>query len=173
MRKLSLVVLCALGALLTTTPAGALGGVVSPNSAVPGGTITVTGTVPVPGCPARGNVIVQGISLWATPSGYVAAPYGATGHFSVSGMLSSTLAVGSHAFLIRCASPGEPLGPAAGGEIGGPAASATFTVIGLASTGGALGPLSDRAAIALALALVVIGGASMFAARCRRDSISV
>jgi hypothetical protein len=158
--------------LVTATPASAVGAVVMPSSVIPGGSVTVVGTVPIPGCPVPGTVILQGISLWSNPSGFVAGPYDATGHFSVRGRLSPTATFGAHAFLIRCAGRKEPLGPAAGGEIGGPAAGATFTVVALPRTGGAIGPVSDPAAAAIALILIACGLAFALEARRRTDPIN-
>jgi hypothetical protein len=155
------------------TPASAVGGIVTPSSVMPGGSVTVTGTVPVPGCPVPGNVILQGISVWANPSGFVAVPYDAAGRFSASGRLSSTITLGPQGFLIRCAARNEPLGSGAGAEIGGPAADANFTVVGLAvvglaRTGGSVGPLSDTATAAFALALIAFGSAAMLTGPRRR-----
>jgi len=148
---ISLCVLC-----LATPASAAVGGTVTPNSVMPGATVTVTGTVPVPGCPVPGRVILQGITLWADPSGYVAGPYDAAGHFSVRGRLSPTVTFGTNSFLIRCAGRNEPLGPAAGGEIG-PGRNATFTVIGLPRTGGSIGPVSDATAAIIASVLIAVG----------------
>jgi hypothetical protein len=153
--------------LLTVTPASAAGGVVTPSSVVPGGTVTVTGTVPVRAteCPVPGTVILQAIGLLANGSAFVAGPYDAAGQFSLRATLSSTISLGPQSFLIRCAGRNEPLGPAAGGEIGGPSADATFTVVGLARTGGSVGPLSDTAAVAIAIGLIAVGLAATIAAR--------
>jgi hypothetical protein len=157
--------------LCMTEPAWAtVGGTVTPNSATPGGTVTMTGTVPVPGCPVPGTVILQGIGLWADPSGFIAGPYDDAGHFTVHGELSSRVTRGTHAFLIRCAGRNEPLGPAAGGEIG-PGRDATFTVIGdLPRTGGSLGPVSEETAVIIASALIALGLITLWAgSRRSRD----
>jgi hypothetical protein len=155
--------------LLMATPASAVGGVVTPSSVVPGGSVTVTGTVPVRAteCPVPGTVILQAVGLLANGSDFVAGPYDAAGHFSLRAPLSSTIALGPQGFLIRCAGRNEPLGPTAGGEIGGPSSFASFTVVGLARTGGSIGPLSDTAATAVALALIALGFAAVLAGRRR------
>ena len=153
---------------LMASPAAAVGGVVSPSSVVAGGSVTVTGSVPVPGCAVPGNVILQGFRLLANGSNFVAGPYDAAGHFSVRARLSSTISLGPQSFLIRCAGRNESLTPTAGAEIGGPAADASFTVVGLARTGGSIRPLSDAAATALGLGLVACGCAAVFAGRRRK-----
>jgi hypothetical protein len=119
-------------ATITTTPASTLGGVVAPSSVVPGASVTVTGNVPVrpSECPVPGTVILQAVGLLANGSDFVAGPYDAAGHFSLRTTLSSTISVGPQSFQIRCAGRNVPLAPAAGGEIGGPSAVATFTVVG-------------------------------------------
>jgi hypothetical protein len=154
---------------LMATPASAVGGVVTPSSVMPGGSVTVTGSVPVRAteCPVPGTVILQAVGLLATGSDFVAGPYNAAGHFSLRATLSSTISLGPQSFQIRCAGRNEPLGPAAGGEIGGLSAVATFTVVGLARTGGSVGPLSDTVVAGLALALVALGCAGVFAERRR------
>jgi hypothetical protein len=126
--------------------------------------------VPVPGCPVPGTVILQAFGLLPNGSTFVAVRYDAAGHFSARVKLSSTISFGSQSFLIRCAGPSEPLGPTAGGEIGGPSADATFTVVGLARTGGSVGPLSDTAATAVALAIFAIGLVAVLAGGRRRIS---
>lgn len=158
--------------LVMATPASAVGGVVTPSSVMPGGSVTVTGTVPVPGCPVPGNVILQAFGLLANGSNFVAGPYDTAGHFSVRATLGTTISLGPQSFLIRCAGRNEPLTPIAGGEIGGPSADASFTVVGLARTGGSIGPLSDGAATAIALALVAIGLVALLGVR-RREEIGV
>jgi hypothetical protein len=158
--------------VLTATPAWAVGGVVTPSSVAPGGSVTVIGSVPVPGCAVPGNVILQGFGLFANGSNFVAGPYDAAGHFSLHATLSSTIGLGPQSFLIRCAGRNEPLTPVAGAEIGGPSADASFTGVGLARTGGSIGPLSDIAATAVAFALVAIGVAALLGAR-RRNEIRV
>jgi hypothetical protein len=72
--------------------------------------------------------------------------------------------------MIRCAGQGEPgygepLSAVAGAEIGMPAADASFTVSDqsrtgashLAQTGSRVGPLSEGAAAALGLGVIVLG----------------
>ena len=154
--------------LMMAPAAGAVGAVVTPSSVVPGGAVTVTGTVPIPGCPVPGTTILQAFGLLPNGSGFVAVPYDAAGRFSVRVTLSSTITVGPHGFQIRCAGRNDPIGATAGGEIGGPAALASFTVVGLARTGGAIGPLSDTAAAAIALVLVAIGYMAVLAGGRRR-----
>jgi hypothetical protein len=66
-------------------------------------------------------------------------------------------------FLVRCTGRTEPVGPAAGAEIGGP--FPTFTVVGLARTGGSIGPLSDAAAAVIAVALAAMGCAAVLAGK--------
>lgn len=157
--------------LCWTMPAAAtVGGAVTPHQVMPGDTVSVTGVVPVPGCPVNGTVIVQGIGLWADPSGFVAGSYDAAGHFSVHGRVSPTLTLGSHSFLIRCAGRNEPLGPAAGGEIG-PGRDATFTVVGLPRTGGSIGPVSDTTAAIIASVFIALGLLVAFRAGTRRNAI--
>ena len=155
--------------VLMATPSSAVGGVVTPSSVVPGGSVTVTGSVPVGAteCPVPGTVILQANGLLANGSDFVAGPYDTAGHFSLRASLSSTISLGTQSFLIRCAGRNEPLGPTAGGEIGGPSADASFTVVSLARTGGSIGPLSDTAATAIAFALMAIGYAATFAGRKR------
>jgi hypothetical protein len=173
MKKLCSAAFGAVSLLLAmATPASAVGAVVTPSSVIPGGSVSVTGTVPVPGCPVPGNVILQGFGLFANGSNFVAGPYDAAGHFSVHATLSSTISLGPQSFLIRCAGRNEPLTPTAGGEIGGPSADANFTVVGLARTGGAIGPLSDVAATAIALSFVTVGFATVIIARRRRDHVT-
>ena len=157
--------------LLMTTPAWAVGGVVTPSSVVPGGSVTVMGSVPVPGCAVPGNVILQGFGLFANGSNFVAGPYDAAGHFSLHATLSSTIGLGPQSFLIRCAGRNEPLTPVAGAEIGGPSADASFTVVGLARTGGSIGSVSDTATTAAALTLIGLGLAAVLAGRGRASSM--
>jgi hypothetical protein len=156
---------------LMATPASAAGGVVTPSSVIPGGSVTVTGTVPVGAseCPVPGTVILQAIGLLANGSGFASGPYDEAGHFSSRTTLSSTISLGPQSFQIRCAGRNEPLGPAAGAEIGGPSADATFTVVGLPRTGGSIGPLSDVGAAATALALGAIGILALLGARRQNE----
>ena len=91
----------------------------------PGSSVTVSGVVPECG---GGVVILQALGLLANGSDFVAVPLDATGEFSTRVTLSSTIRRGTNSFQVRCATRNEPLGPTAGGEIGGPAALATFVV---------------------------------------------
>ncbi|MDP9336779.1 MAG: toll/interleukin-1 receptor domain-containing protein [Actinomycetota bacterium] len=92
----------------------------------PGSLVTVLGVVP--GC-GNGVVILQAAEgLLANGSNFVAVPLDPAGQFSVRTRLSSTLRPGTYAFQVRCAARNEPLGPVAGGEIGGQSANATFVV---------------------------------------------
>ena len=156
-----------------TTPASAANATYTPSSVVPGGSVTVTGTVPVAvgECPVPGDVILQTEGLLANGADFVAVPYDAAGHFSAHVTLSSTIPLGPNGFGIRCAGRNEPLGPVAGGEIGGP--FPTFTVIGLAHTGGSIGPLSDTATLAIAVGLIAVGLAMTIVARRRPVPIDV
>jgi hypothetical protein len=157
---------------LMATPASAVGSVVAPSSVAPGGSVTVTGNVPVRAneCPVPGTVILQAGGLLANGSDFVAGPYDAAGHFSLRATLSSAISLGPQSFEIRCAGRNEPLALAAGAEIGGPSAVATFTVVGLPRTGGSIGPLSDVAAAAIALTLIALGCAAVLAGRRRASS---
>jgi hypothetical protein len=154
---------------LMATRASALGGVVTPSSVMPGGSVTVTGTVPVRAteCPVPGTVILQAVGLLANGSDFVAGPYDAAGHFRLRATLRSAISLGPQSFQIRCAARNEPLWSAAGGEIGGPAAVATFTAVGLPRTGGSIGPLSDTAATTVALTLIALGCVAVLAGRRR------
>jgi hypothetical protein len=128
--------------------------------------MTVTGTVPIPGCPVPGSAIVVSDSPLSTGSDVVAVPYfNATGRFDVQVTLSPTITLGTHSFLIRCAGRNDPVGPDDGAEIGG--SFPTFTVVGLARTGGSIGPLSDTGAAAIAVGLVAIGCAAVLMGRRR------
>ena len=149
--------------LLMATPAAAANMTITPSSVAPGGSVTVAGTVPIPGCPVPGTAIVDS-PFNATD--FVPVPYDATGHFTVHINVSSSIAPGTYTVVARCAGRNEPLGEAAGAEIGGP--FPTFTVVAsLARTGGSIGPLSDAAATAIASALVAIGCAAALAGRRR------
>lgn len=149
--------------LLTSAPAWALdGGMVTPNSASPGGRVTVAGNVPVgaDACPVPGNVILQGIGTWANPSGFQAGPYDPAGHFSISGRLSGTIGTGRHVFMIRCAGRSEPVGIAAGAEIGGPAVAATFAVTDVTRHVSRTGPRSAGFPL-LGLGAIALGAAAI------------
>jgi len=95
------------------------------NEITPGSSVVVSGVVPECG---NGVVILQAFGLLPNGSDFVAVPLDATGEFSTHVRLSSTLKPGMYSFQVRCATRNEPLGPTAGGEIGGPSALATFVV---------------------------------------------
>jgi hypothetical protein len=154
--------------LLIAAPATAANITYTPNTVTPGATMTVSGTIPIPGCPVPGNAIVVSDVPLSNGSDVVAVPYDTTGHFSARVTLSSIITVGTHTFVVRCAGRNEQVSPGAGGEIGGP--FPTFTVVGLARTGGSIGPLSDDAAAAIAVVLVGIGCIAVFAGQRRSMS---
>ena len=158
-----LAILCS--TLVVVAPAWAANIVTTPSSVGPGGSVSVSGTVPIPGCPLRGTVVV--LDPFRAGS-FQAVAYSSTGHFGVRLIVPSNTDPGSYVVGARCVGPNERPGPGVGAELGGPFPA--VTVVGLPRTGGSIGPLSDRAAAALALALVAIGAAALFCARPRRTA---
>jgi hypothetical protein len=133
--------------LATATAASAASVSVSPASATAGATVTVSGDVNVngkPGCQVPGTVfltsaaLVQGTSL----------PVDATGHFSGSVTLLSSVAAGSYTIGGRCG----------GGNLG---VTATLTVTGLPRTGSSPLPLE------LGLGCLGAGALALLSARQR------
>lgn len=145
--------------LVIAAPAWAANMIITPSTVSPGGSVTVSGTVPIPGCPPGGRVLVvdpfRAGSLQAVPSR-------STGRFSVRLSVPSTTAPGSYTVGARCVGPNEP---GQGAELGGP--FPTVTVAGLPRTGGGIGPLSDAAATGVALAFIALGSAAVLGARRR------
>jgi hypothetical protein len=92
-----------------------------------------------------------------------AVSYSSTGHFTVHIDVPSDTAPGRYGVGARCVGPNEP---GEGAELGGP--FPVVTVVGLPRTGGSIGPLSDRAAAAVALALIAGGSTAVLCARRRR-----
>jgi type 1 fimbria pilin len=138
--------------VVIAAPASAANMTVSPSSVATGGTVTVSGVVPVPGCSVPGTVtLVSGafVGLNAVPeptgTGSVNVPVDASGHFSAPVTLKLGVTPGTYGVLGRCRQ----------GELGGPFPN--LTVTGLARTGGSIGPLSDAAATGIGLALVATG----------------
>jgi len=170
MKKVWLVVFGVVSCLLMmAAPASASDMVVTPSSVAPGGSVAISGSVQG-GCPAPSTLIlVSDIPLF-NGTDFVGVPVDATAHFSVRVHVNSSITPGTHGVLARCVGPNDPLGPSAGAEIGGP--FPTFTVIGLAFTGGSIGPLSDAAATAIAFTLLTIGlAAILFGTGWRHRSI--
>jgi hypothetical protein len=162
MKKFGAFAVLLLATLIVAGPAWAANVVVTPSSVTPGGSVSVTGTVPIPGCPLRGTVLV--LDPFKTGR-FGAAAYSSTGHFSVRISVPSNADPGTYGVGARCVGPSERLAPGAGAELGGP--FPTVTVVGLPRTGGSIGPLSDIAAAALGLALVAVGSTAVLYGRHR------
>jgi hypothetical protein len=143
--------------LAMVAPASAANMTVTPSSVVGGGTVTVSGVAPVPGCPVPGTVML--ISDAFAGTGAVNVPVDAGGHFSARITLRA-IAPGTYGVLGRCG----------GGEFGGPFPAVTVT--GLPRTGGSLGPLSDATATGIGLALIAAGFAALIVAGRRRHSVT-
>jgi hypothetical protein len=150
--------------LATATPVMAADMITTPSSVSPGGSVTVSGTVPIPGCPPGGRVLV--VDPFRTGS-LIATTYDSTGRFSVRLSVPSQAAPGSYVVGARCVGRNEP---GEGAELGGPFPA--VTVVGLPRTGGSIGPFTDRGAAALALLLVAGGSTAVYSARRRRATIA-
>ena len=136
---------------------------VAPTTTTAGGTVTVSGDVlanGTPGCGLPGTVTLisnafVGLGEFAG-EGAVFATADATGHYTKTVTLSSSVAPGTYTITGRCG----------GGNLG---VQATLTVSsGLARTGGGVGPLSSSDLVLGASALLLVGGASTVYARRRR-----
>ncbi len=123
----------------------------SPSSTATSGTVTVSGDVLVngqPGCTVPGTVTLisgafAGISEFAG-TGAVDLPVDASGTFNAAVTLKPSVGPGTYQISGRCG----------GGNLG---VTATLIVTGMPRTGGGVGPLSDRQAVLLALAAIVLG----------------
>jgi len=144
-------------------PASAASINVTPSTTTPGGTVTISGDVLVngkAGCGLPGTVTLisnafRGLGEFAG-EGAVFATADATGHYTKSVTLSSTVAPGTYTITGRCG----------GGNLG---VQATLTVShALARTGGGVGPLSSSDLALAAAGLLVVGGAGTAYARRRR-----
>ncbi len=155
------VVVCA-----AALPAAAATITVSPTSVQTSGTVTVAGDVLVNG--ARGCAVGDDVTLISNAfagisefagEGAVVVPVDSTGHFSSPVTLKSSVPAGTYSITGRCG----------GGNLG---VTATLTVTGLPRTGASFGPFSVTEAIAIALALVLLGGALVSIARRRATPIT-
>jgi hypothetical protein len=162
MKLLSVAGLAIAALCVLAVPASAASINVSPSTSTPGGTVTVSGDVLVngqPGCQVPGTVTLisnafAGLGEFAG-EGAVFATADATGHYSKTVTLSSSVAPGTYTITGRCG----------GGNLG---VQATLTVSGgLARTGGGVGPVSSTELLLGASTLLLVGGAGTAYARRR------
>jgi hypothetical protein len=144
--------------------AGAASITVHPSTVVAGTTVTLSGDVLAngkPGCAVPGTVtLISGAfpgDQFGPGQGAVDLPVDAAGHYSGTAVLNPSGGPGTYSISGRCG----------GGNLG---VTASVTVTELPRTGGSVGPLSDSQATALALALVVAGGAVAGVARRSRKA---
>lgn len=164
MRKALTVAALAIAAVcLTALPAAAASINVSPSSTTPGGTVTVSGDVLVngqAGCGLPGTVTLisnafAGLGEFAG-EGAITASADASGHYSATVNLGSSVAPGTYTITGRCG----------GGNLG---VEATLTVSGeLARTGGGVGSLSPIELALGAAAVMLLGVASRVVSPIRR-----
>lgn len=146
----------------TALPATAATIAVSPTSVTPGATVTVSGDVLVNGtrtCAAGNDVTLisnafAGLGEFAG-QGAVTVPVDATGHFTKSVTLTSTVPAGTYPITGRCG----------GGNLG---VQATLTVGGLPRTGASFGPFTAAQMIAICIGLCAFGALLTSSARRRR-----
>ena len=147
--------------LAAAAPASAATIAVSPTSVPTSGTVTLSGDVLVNGtraCAVGDDVTLisnalAGFSEFAG-QGALVVPVDATGHFTSTVALKSSVPAGSYTITGRCG----------GGNLG---VSATLTVTGLPRTGASFGPFSVPQAVAMCLMLVALGAGLLWTTRRR------
>lgn len=162
------VVVSATGIGLAASPAAAAAAIsVTPSTAAPGGTVTISGSIPTtgtPSCAPGDSVTVTSLAALFPPDGFgPQAPRGASGSFQLSYTIPSSTPAGSYTVGMRCG----------GGNVG---VSATLTVLSGAPSAG-LGGASRAGGntapwIAGGLAAAAVGaGIGIAATRRRRSSL--
>jgi len=146
----------------TALPASAASIAVSPTSVTPGASVTVSGDVLVNGtrtCAAGNDVTLLSNALVGlgefAGQGAVTVPVDATGHFTKSVTLTSSVPAGTYPITGRCG----------GGNLG---VQATLTVGGLPRTGASFGPFTVAEMVAICIGLCAVGAVLTSSGRRRR-----